>query len=183
MDLDKIYKTEYSSGFDKYRAEYLVGGTGISKKFNKLRADRVVISYFKYGAAKITYGEHLNNPMENAKRCIDKYKKTHNTEYLLDAGNYFMFEYMYPNPVKSRRVVSPVPSYENDTSLTEILSTIKYYELTGNKRYLAQGCNACECEFASSSFKDGYYKITSSDESAGISGYCAKDCEVKNDDR
>lgn len=28
--------------------------------------------------------------------CVDKYRKTGNTEYLCDAANYLMFEFMYP---------------------------------------------------------------------------------------
>ena len=38
----------------------------------------------------------LVNALESHDLCIEKYKKTKNTEYLLDAMNYLMFEYMYP---------------------------------------------------------------------------------------
>ena len=31
------------------------------------------------------------------KKCLKKYEETHNKEYLLDAANYLMFEFMYPS--------------------------------------------------------------------------------------
>ena len=34
--------------------------------------------------------------LESMQLCIDKYKNTGNREYLCDAANYIMFEFMYP---------------------------------------------------------------------------------------
>lgn len=64
--------------------------------FDKLRKNRVEISTYKYGHAKDNFGKHLVNAIESAQMCIQKYKDTHNTEYLCDAANYMMFEFMYP---------------------------------------------------------------------------------------
>lgn len=94
-----------------------------SDRFDTLRKNRVETSYHKYGTAKKNFGEHYVNALETMQKCVDKYKSTHNTEYLCDAANYLMFEFMYP------------------------------------------------------SFEDAYFKTTSSNESAGISGFTVKDIE------
>ena len=69
-----------------------------SEEFDKLRKNRVEVSYYKYGPAKDNFGSdlHLVDAIKSHNACLEKYKKTGNTEYLLDAANYIMFEYMYP---------------------------------------------------------------------------------------
>lgn len=67
-----------------------------SDRFDRLRQNRVETSYYKYGSAKDNYGKGLCNALESHGLCIQKYKETGNTEYLLDAANYLMFEFMYP---------------------------------------------------------------------------------------
>lgn len=67
-----------------------------SHKVDKLRHDRVEMSFYKYGSAKVNFGMKLVDAMATHDLCIDKYKETGNTEYLLDAMNYLMFEFMYP---------------------------------------------------------------------------------------
>lgn len=67
-----------------------------SERFDELRKNRVKTSYHKYGSAKINFGEHLVEAVPTALQCIEKYRQTGNTEYLCDAGNYLMFEFMYP---------------------------------------------------------------------------------------
>lgn len=60
-----------------------------SDEFDKLRQNRVELSYYKYGSASINFGCGLVNALE-----------TGNREYLLDAANYLMFEFMYPQARK-----------------------------------------------------------------------------------
>lgn len=48
------------------------------------------------GPAEINYKEKLVDALKSAELCVDKYRKTGNTEYLCDAANYLMFEFMYP---------------------------------------------------------------------------------------
>lgn len=67
-----------------------------SERFDELRKNRVKTSYHKYGTAKINFGERLVEAIPTLQLCIDKYNRTGNTEYLLDAANYAMFEFMYP---------------------------------------------------------------------------------------
>lgn len=66
-----------------------------SDQFDKLRQNRVEVSYHKYGPAEINYKEKLVEALRSSELCVDKYRKTGNTEYLCDAANYLMFEFMY----------------------------------------------------------------------------------------
>ena len=67
-----------------------------SDKFDELRKARVETSYYKYGPAAENFGQHYVDALGSMQKCIQKYKETGNTEYLCDAANYVMFEYMYP---------------------------------------------------------------------------------------
>ncbi len=67
-----------------------------SEKFDELRKNRVKTSFYKYGSASINFGHSLVSALGSLQKCIDKYNATGNTEYLTDAANYIMFEYMYP---------------------------------------------------------------------------------------
>lgn len=64
--------------------------------FDKLRKNRVEVSFFKYGPASKNFGEGLVDALGTMEQCVEKYKKTGNTEYLVDAANYLMFEFTYP---------------------------------------------------------------------------------------
>lgn len=67
-----------------------------SKKADELRHNRVETSFYKYGSAKVNFGDKLVDAIKSHDLCVAKYQKTGNTEYLLDAMNYLMFEFMYP---------------------------------------------------------------------------------------
>ena len=71
--------------------------TEYDKDIDYKRQNLVIQSYFKYGPAKHNFGEHLVNALDTMSQCVCKYDQTHNKEYLLDAMNYLMFEYMYPS--------------------------------------------------------------------------------------
>lgn len=78
--LDDILKSEYSEAFDRER---------------KLR---VQMSYYKYGSARDNFAGGRVDALATAERCIDAFKKDHNSEHLIDAANYLMFRYKYPMP-------------------------------------------------------------------------------------
>lgn len=65
-------------------------------RFDELRQNRVALSYYKYGTAVDNFGMGLVNALDSHDLCIKKYLATGNTEYLCDAANYLMFEFMYP---------------------------------------------------------------------------------------
>lgn len=67
-----------------------------SDRFDKLRQNRVEVSFYKYGTAADNFGMKLVDALESHDMCIKRYKETGNTEYLYDAANYLMFEFMYP---------------------------------------------------------------------------------------
>lgn len=72
--------------------------TDYSEEFDRLRRNRVAVSYHKYGPAAKNYGEGRMDALETAELCLEAFKKDHNTEHLVDAANYLMFRYMYPLP-------------------------------------------------------------------------------------
>lgn len=69
-----------------------------STEFDKLRQNRVQQSYYKYGPARKNFNEGRVDAIGSLELCLDKFKKTGNTEYLCDVANYAMFRFMYPMP-------------------------------------------------------------------------------------
>ena len=69
-----------------------------SEQFDKERKVRVEVSFYKYGSARDNFGSGRVDALATAEKCIDAFKKDHNTEHLIDAANYLMFRYMYPMP-------------------------------------------------------------------------------------
>ena len=61
---------------------------------NKMK-NAIETSHYKYGWASKTYPE-----LAQAYKCIEQrlelYRKTHNTEYLVDVANFAMLEFLYP---------------------------------------------------------------------------------------
>lgn len=69
-----------------------------SEQFDKERRYRVAVSCHKYGPASKNFGEGRVDALETAQRCLDAFRRDHNTEHLVDAANYLMFRWMYPLP-------------------------------------------------------------------------------------
>jgi histidinol dehydrogenase len=69
-----------------------------SARFDRERKNRVEVSFYKYGPARDNFGSGRVDAIATAERCIEAFKKDHNTEHLVDAANYLMFRYMYPLP-------------------------------------------------------------------------------------
>ena len=72
-----------------------------STRFDELRKNRVEVSQYKYGSAKKNFATGNVQAIPSMQKCIDKYNETGNTEYLCDAANYIMFEFMYPQHPKA----------------------------------------------------------------------------------
>ena len=72
-----------------------------SDKFDELRRNRVEVSFYKHGPAKDNFSTGNVNAIATMEKCIEKYNATGNTEYLCDAANYAMFEFMYPQHPKA----------------------------------------------------------------------------------
>nr|DAW41317.1 MAG TPA: hypothetical protein [Caudoviricetes sp.] len=69
-----------------------------SEEFDRLRKNRVIVSYHKYGPARKNFGEGRVDALETAQLCLDAFRRDHNTEHLVDAANYLMFRYMFSMP-------------------------------------------------------------------------------------
>lgn len=72
-----------------------------SEEFDKLRKNRVETSYYKYGPARKNFSTGNVQAIPTMELCVKKYQETGNREYLLDAANYLMFEYMFPQHPKA----------------------------------------------------------------------------------
>lgn len=72
-----------------------------SEQFDQLRKHRIVVSFYKYGPVKENYSNKLIDALKSLENCIKKYDATGNTEYLVDAANYCMFEFMFPQHPKA----------------------------------------------------------------------------------
>lgn len=72
--------------------------TEYSEKFDKIRKDMMVTSYYKYGPLKENYEKfRCMDALGNIEKRIQRYKETGNTEFLADAANFAMIEFMYPS--------------------------------------------------------------------------------------
>lgn len=76
-DIEKILSTEFSEPF--------VQGM----------RDRMVVSFYKYGAVKDGFPDKVNAITSLTDR-LRKYAETGNTEFLIDAANFAMIEFMHP---------------------------------------------------------------------------------------
>ena len=68
-----------------------------SDKFDMLRKAAVITSHYKYGPVEDNFGVNGGvDAVKTLEMCLDKFKQTKNTEYLVDVANYAMFRFMYP---------------------------------------------------------------------------------------
>lgn len=66
-----------------------------STQFLQGMLDRMAMSYHKYGAVADGYPSRMD-AIESLKLRLDKYARTGNTEFLMDAANFAMIEFMRP---------------------------------------------------------------------------------------
>ena len=72
--------------------------TEYSNKFDEIRKNMMVVSYYKYGPLKDNYGTYkCMNAIENLKIRLQQYLDTGNTEFLADVANFAMLEFMNPS--------------------------------------------------------------------------------------
>lgn len=82
-ETEKILETEYSTRFDE------------------IRKNMMVMSYYKYGPLKQNSGEKLVDEIKSLEKRLEKYKETGNIEFLCDIANFAMIEFMYPQHPKA----------------------------------------------------------------------------------
>lgn len=67
-----------------------------SEQFVQGMRDRMAVSYYKYGPLVDAYPAKVN-ALESLRLRLDKYYETGNTEFLVDAANFAMIEFMRPS--------------------------------------------------------------------------------------
>jgi hypothetical protein len=67
-----------------------------SVRFLQGMVNRMLTSYHKYGHVKDAIEAGVD-PIASLQQRLHKYWETGNTEYLMDAANYAMMEYMHPS--------------------------------------------------------------------------------------
>lgn len=77
MDITPILKTEFSNAFIEHMR------------------NAMVVSFYKYGPLTEAY-PHKVDAVGSLTERLRKYAETGNTEYLVDAANFAMIEFMHP---------------------------------------------------------------------------------------
>jgi len=72
----------------------------VSEIFIEGMRNRMAMSFFKYGKITDAY-PHKINALESLRKRLDKYEETGNTEWLMDAANFAMIEFMCPSHIKA----------------------------------------------------------------------------------
>lgn len=75
--------------------------TEYSEEFDKLRKNRMIVSFYKYGPVKVNYKEGLIEAIPSLEKRLEMYKDTGNVEYLADIANFAMIEFMHPQHPKA----------------------------------------------------------------------------------
>lgn len=67
----------------------------VSQPFLQGMADRMGVSFFKYGAVAEAYPSRVD-AIASLRKRLEKYEQTGNTEWLMDVANFAMIEFMHP---------------------------------------------------------------------------------------
>jgi hypothetical protein len=78
---------------DKAIISFLKGE--FSALFAQGMADRMSVSYAKYGAVSAAYPIKVD-ALASLEKRLERYRETGNTEWLIDVANFAMIEFMYP---------------------------------------------------------------------------------------
>jgi hypothetical protein len=70
--------------------------TEFSEPFVQGMRDRMLVSFYKYGLLSEAF-PHKVNAISSLTDRLRKYAETKNTEYLIDAANFAMIEFMHPS--------------------------------------------------------------------------------------
>ena len=71
-----------------------------NEEFIQGMRDRMVMSYYKYGPVSEAYPDKVN-AVSSLQDRLRMYAETGNTEYLMDAANFAMIEFMFPRHPKA----------------------------------------------------------------------------------
>lgn len=74
----------------------LLPASEFDDKFVDYMRNRMLVSFHKYGPVAEAY-PHKVNALKSLELRLKKYQETGNTEYLVDAANFAMIEFMRPS--------------------------------------------------------------------------------------
>ncbi len=66
-----------------------------SREFAQGMADRMAVSFCKYGKVSEAYPNRVD-AIKSLMQRLDRYQQTGNTEWLMDVANFAMIEFMHP---------------------------------------------------------------------------------------
>jgi len=157
-DFDKILLTEYSQKFDDARYQNMPRSDK-SMEFDRIRKNMMVVSYYKYGPLKDNYGKYkCIDALGSAKKRLDKYRETGNTEFLADVANFAMIEFMNPSVPKTGEFMTT--PCEEFTTLGMMDCALELYKKSGNPALLISLANLAAQEFISPEKEGAYYQPT-----------------------
>lgn len=110
----------------------------VSVAFFRGMAMRMAVSYEKYGDYREAYPEKLDAVASGLAR-VAKYQATGNTEYLIDAANFFMIEFMAPR--KAGATFTPTDSDGSIGRVTRAGTTHEGANTTGRENVRRGGSN------------------------------------------
>ena len=67
-----------------------------SEEFFRMMRNRMEMSSMKYGDIRDAYPRKVD-ALDNMRKRVQKYRETGNTEWLVDAANFLMIEFMLPS--------------------------------------------------------------------------------------
>jgi hypothetical protein len=86
--------------------------TEVSEQFLQGMADRMSVSFYKYGPVKTSTSDHI----KSLEQRLERYKEDGNLEWLMDAANFAMIEFMVPRHPQAH--YSPTDSSESPGRVT-----------------------------------------------------------------
>lgn len=157
--LKEIEKTEWFPDFVKELENK-------SPDFIKKMKNRMLLSYYKYGPVKDSYGPKGNiDPLDSGLERLELYLKTKNTEYLIDTANFLGIEFKYPS---YENEITTDKSYVNcENNVEYIRKYINLYRQNGYRVYLKNAAYYCIEETLDPYVKDIFFEATGSDKSPG----------------
>ena len=107
-----------------------------SSTFLQAMYDRMVVSFFKYGLVRLGFPQKMD-AIATCKDKIKQYEETGNLEWLVDAANYCMIEFMHPR--KTSAHFRPTDSTESRGRVKAETGALTHEANTSKRSYQHEG--------------------------------------------